>query len=100
MLKGDATMNGDRQGEDVREQIAARVGALVILKAAQMMDPARTRPWTQQELIVTLCDRGFGSKEIVAALGVPRTIVDPTLSRHRKGKGMRRGTATPREGAD
>jgi hypothetical protein len=77
-------MADDRFG-DAQELLAARVGALLALRIAQMMDPDRRR-WTQQDLITTLADRGLATREIVAALGISRTIVDPILSRHRKKK--------------
>ncbi len=79
-------MPGDREQATIQGVLAARVGALLALRVAQMMDPGRTRAWSQQELITTLYDRGLESKEIVAALGIARTIVDPILSRHRKKK--------------
>ncbi len=79
-------MPGERDQVDVQGLLAARVGALLALRVAQMMAPNRTKAWSQQELITTLFDRGLESREIVAALGVNRTIVDPILSRHRKKK--------------
>ena len=86
-------MPGDREQADVQGVLAARVGALLALRVAQMMDPNRTKAWSQQELITTLFDRGLESREIVAALGINRRIVDPILSRHRKKKVKKPTTA-------
>jgi len=79
-------MAGDRQDEDAQERIAASVAALVALTVAQMTSPGRTKPWTQQDLIIALHKGGLRSKDIVAALGTTRNAVDPVLSRYRKAK--------------
>ncbi len=79
-------MPGDNSEESILERMAASLAGLVALTVAQMTNPGRTKPWTQQELIIALAKGGLRSKEIVGTLGVPRTIVDPTLSRYRKAK--------------
>ena len=75
-------MGADQQG-DVQELVAARVGALLALQVARLLDPEHGK-WTRQELITTLYDRGLTGREIFLALGISRTIIDPVLSRHRK----------------
>lgn len=79
-------MPGDRQDGDALERIAASVAALVALTVAQMTNPGRTKPWTQQDLIIALYKGGLRSKDIVTALGTTRNAVDPVLSRYRKAK--------------
>ena len=83
-MAGD--MAGDRENADVLERIATGVAALVALTVAQMTNPGRTKPWTQQDLIIALHKGGLRSKDIVAALGTTRNAVDPVLSRYRKAK--------------
>jgi len=79
-------MAGETENGDALERIAASVAALVALMVAQMTSPSRTKPWTQQDLIIALHRGGLRSKDIVAALGTTRNAVDPVLSRYRKAK--------------
>lgn len=91
-------MGADQQG-DVQELVAARVGALLALQVARLLDPDHKK-WTRQELITTLYDRGLTGKEIFLALGISRTIIDPILSRHRKTKEKKPTMAVAVEGAE
>ena len=79
-------MAGERQDEDMQERIAAGVAALVALTVAQMMNPGRTKPWTQQELIIALHRAGTRPKDIATFIGTTRQVVDPVLSRYRKSR--------------
>ena len=76
-------------GTGAQERIAASLQALVTLTIAQMTSPNRAHPWNRQELIITLFRGGLRSRDIVAALGTTRQIVDPILSRYRKTLGQR-----------
>ena len=81
------------QHQDVQEVTAARVGALLALQVARLLEPEKTK-WTRQELITTLYDRGLTGREINLALGISRQIIDPILSRHRKTKEKRPAATT------
>lgn len=93
-------MAGDRENGDAQEGIAASLQALVTLTIAQMTNPNREKPWTQQDLIIALHRGGLRSKDIVTALGTTRNAVDPVLSRYRKAKEMKRAVAVPTDDAD
>ena len=93
-------MAGDRENADVLERIATGVAALVALTVAQMTNPGRTKPWTQQDLIIALHRVGLRSKDIVAALGTTRNAVDPVLSRYRKAKERKATVTVAREDAE
>jgi hypothetical protein len=93
-------MAGEWQDEDALERIAASVAALVALTVAQMTNPGRTKPWTQQDLIIALHRGGLRSKDIVAALGTNRNAVDPVLSRYRKAKEKKAALPAVGEGAE
>ena len=84
---------------DAQERIAASLQALVTLTVAQMTSPNRAHPWNRQELVIALFRGGLRSRDIVAALGTTRQIVDPILSRYRKTQ-EKRGRAHSDEGEE
>jgi len=82
------------QQQDVQEVTAARVGALLAIQVARLLEPEKSK-WTRQELVTTLYDRGLTGREINLALGISRQIIDPILSRYRKTKEKRPVTTVP-----